>query len=499
MKKILYALLLLCLCVNMQAQETANQIVVDSVTAKVNGANLDVQFSVTASNLKINCNGERILEFALESADRRLVLPTVVYSGSLRYLYERRSELLSGERSVKPYHIYKGVKEDKTYKLLYTLSIPYQTWMGGTNTITLSQYVNDCSGLRETGQGLTYSLSLKTPTVGLSQKTQTVSNEVRRPSPELFAGLVNFLVPEVEEVKARAAMIELNIGFPVNITAVRPDFGNNRSELIRADSLVSLLHNSDLLAIKDVNIKGYASPEGRYANNERLAKGRAESFKQYLITKYPANEYLSRAVVSYIPEDWEGLGKLIEESNIPAKKEILGIVYDNGLSPDTKDKVLQKIVWWSQNYGVILREMYPHLRRIELRVDYTVPALDERRAQELLYTHPEYLSLDEIYRIAHRYEPGTKEYREVYEIAAKTYPDDAIANHNAAAALLQQGEADAAFPYLKKTESRTESLINFGAYHYIKGNMKQADDYFRKAEEAGIEQATQNRKLINLQ
>jgi len=132
-------------------------------------------------------------------------------------------------------------------------------------------------------------------------------------------------------------------------------------------------------------------------------------------------------------------------------------------------------------------------------VDYTVHNLSDAQARELLYTNLPMLSLDEIFRVANYYEPGSKQYREVYEIAARQYPDNVIANNNAAAALLQEGEAQAALAYLEKIANRPESLINYGAYYYISEDLDKAIEYFTRAEEAGIEQGAHNLRLVTRQ
>jgi len=291
-------------------------------------------------------------------------------------------------------------------------------------------------------------------------------------------------------------MIELNVGFPVNVTEVRPDFGNNRRELQKADSLVRALQSNKLLTINCVGIKGYASPEGRYAVNERLAKGRSEGFKQYLVRNYSADINICNSSTSWIAEDWEGLERLVEASNLPNKDEVLLVIRDKAMAPDTKEVVLQKIGKWSDVYKPMLNDMFPKLRRIELRVDYTVQKLDDNKARELLYTQPDMLSLEEIYRVARYYEPGSKQYREVYEIAAQQYPDNVIANNNAAAALLLEGNTKAAVGYLNKIKGNPVSYLNYGTYYYIHGNREKAVQYYNMAREAGIEQAAVNLQVI---
>lgn len=469
------------------AQRDGQGVRITNFRTEVADEMLNIHFDLSASGLEMKCDGQLTVEFAVESADRRLVLPVVVYSGKQRYRYEQRRQLLSDGYVVEPYHIYENVKKNKTYDLDYTLSLPYYTWMEHAS-VTWCEYHHDCSGNNAKGSGVLLA--------DLNPAPVHVEPEVWRPDSTLYPNLVCFLLPEVEEVKSRASMVELNIIFPVNSTEVRPTYLNNAWELTRADSLVGMLQSNALIDIRGVSIRGYASPEGRYESNVRLARGRSEGFKRYMVSKYPGNSYIRDAQTSWVAEDWEGFGRMVENYDIPAKTEVLAIVNDPEIHPDAKDRMLQNILWWSSNYKVILSDMFPKLRRIELRVDYTVQKLNDSQARELLYTNPGMLSLDEMYRVAKYYEPGSKQYREVYEIAAREYPNDAIANNNAAASLLQEGKADEAFPYLKKTAGKAESLLNYGAYHYIKGELDEALDYFNQAKAAGIERADYNLGLI---
>lgn len=475
-------------CLAAPAQEAGKGIRISDIRTEIEGENLNIGFRLQTTGMELKCNGQLTLEFAVESNERRLVLPVVIYTGTQRYRYERRERALTEAYVVEPYHVYKGVKKNQSHQLHYKLSIPYYAWMEHAS-VTYREYTYDCDGDHMAGSGLLVS--------DINPAPVQVEPEIWKPNPALFPNLVCFLVPEVEEVKSRASMLELRIGFPVNVTEVRPAFGNNRYELGRADSLVYTLQNNTLLNINGVSIKGYASPEGRYTANERLARGRSQGFKQYLVNAYPHNAYIRNATTLWVPEDWDGLEKLVEESALPYKNEVLAVVRDGSLAPDTKEELLKKTGQWSYVYKPMLDNMFPLLRRIELKVDYTVQNLSDAQARELLYTHPELLSLEEIYRVARYYEPGSRQYREVYEIAARQYPNDIIANNNAAAALLQEGNADEALPYLQKTKNESTALINYGAYYYIKEDLVKANDFFKRAEAAGSEQASQNLRLIN--
>lgn len=487
MRKILYTTLaLLVFCSVAVAQERNRSISIEEISIGTTNETLDIDFTIKASRLELKSDGQLKLEFAVENIERKLVLPVIVYAGTQRYYYEQRRAELSGNYYIEPYKIYKGVRKNQMYELKYKMSIPYHTWMEHAS-ITYAEYLRNCKG--------DYRISNGVLVADLNPIIHT-EPEIWRPDSTLYPNIVSFLMPKVEEVKKRASMVELRIAFPVNVTEVHPEFGSNRHELNKADSLINAITNNELLTINGIKIEGYASPEGRYANNERLAKGRSESFKSYLIREYPQSEHLRNSTTAWTAEDWDGLGKLVQASNMPYKDEVLAVVQDDSMLPDSKEQVLQKIGRWSDVYKLMLNEMFPKLRRIALKVDYTVDKLDDNKARELLYSDPDLLSLDEIYRVARYYEPGSKQYREVYEIAARQYPDEFVANNNAAAAFLQEGKAEAALPYLRKIKGDEGSYINLGAYYYISGDLKEAVKYFKKAMEAGNEQGEQNLQLI---
>lgn len=499
MRRLLYTTLMLVLCLTANAREIRKGVSINDVITEIVDDKLNIDFKIHASGLELNSDGQLKLEFAIENEDRRLILPVVIYSGSQRYRYERRREILSNTYHIQPYHTYKGVNKHHTYELEYRLSIPYYTWMENAS-VTYCEYMYGCYGNRQITNGTLADINpIQTTTETIIPIIEYTEPEVETwtPNPALFPNLASFLIPEVEEVKSRASMLELNIGFPVNVTELHPEFGNNYHELTRADSLIHVLNNNSLININSFNIKGYASPEGRYDVNERLARERSYSFHRYLAGNYSDNTYIRNANISWVAEDWEGVGKLVEQYDIPAKQDVLAIVNDDAIAPDTKDIMLQNLIWWSDNYKVILKEMYPKLRRIEFRVDYTVNNLTDSDARELLYTSPELLSLEEIYRVARYYDPGSVQYRKVYEIAARQFPEDIIANNNAAAALLQEGNAEEALPYLNKIAGVPESFINYGTYYYISGNLEKAIEYLNKAKDAGMVKAGHNLNLID--
>lgn len=107
-----------------------------------------------------------------------------------------------------------------------------------------------------------------------------------------------------------------------------------------------------------VTIKGYASPEGKYEANDRLAKGRAKALKRYVEDLYHFDADAS--VTEHVAEDWDGLRESVENLILTNRAELLAIIDDPELDPDTKDGRMK--LRYPAKYAQLLKEAYPGLR-----------------------------------------------------------------------------------------------------------------------------------------
>ena len=103
-----------------------------------------------------------------------------------------------------------------------------------------------------------------------------------------------------------------------------------------------------------MTIKGYASPEGSYTNNVRLAKGRTATLKDYVLGQYSFPS--SIIATSYEPEDWEGLRRYVEKSDIADREGILAII-NSDMEPDPVNEEIRRR--YPRQYEFLLREVYP--------------------------------------------------------------------------------------------------------------------------------------------
>ena len=71
------------------------------------------------------------------------------------------------------------------------------------------------------------------------------------------------------------------------------------------------------------------------------------------------------------------------------------------------------------------------------------------------------------------FEPGSKEFNDVMEIAVRMFPENETANLNAAITRLNAGDADDAKQYLDKAGTSADAQNARGVYEMLKGNEKQ--------------------------
>lgn len=263
-----------------------------------------------------------------------------------------------------------------------------------------------------------------------------------------------YIVPQAEAEKARTLSGSAFLDFPVNQIDIRPDYRGNSAELAKVDETINVVKNDPNVTITHVDIHGYASPEGSYQNNVRLAKGRAQTFKDYVRSLIALPEQTFS--VSSTPEDWDGLVRHLQQPNatLANARQLLAIA-TSAAAPDDKERRMK--TEHPADWKVLLRDVLPALRHSDYTVSYTIRPFTVDEAKEILKTKPQQLSLGEMFLVAQTYEPGSDEFEEVFLTAVRHYPDDPTANLNAAIVTMQRGDLISAERYLLKAGNTTEA------------------------------------------
>lgn len=283
-----------------------------------------------------------------------------------------------------------------------------------------------------------------------------------------------FIIPNKETNKNRRLEGKAFLDFPVNETVIYPSYRNNPNELRKIKESIDQVRFDKSVIINSVYLHGYASPESPYANNERLAKGRTFAMENYLKNEY--NLEFVKFETKYTPEDWDNLRKFVSDSmsilnpeQSIYRDELLNII-DSNLNPDLKEDKLKQIGEGAP-YQWIYQKIYPALRHTDYLITYTIKDYPIKEARRLIYTHPEALSLDEIYAVATSYQENSEGYFDALMIGAKQFPESDVANINASCACIKRRKLKDARMFAIKANETSDSKYLLGIIDAMEGKV----------------------------
>ena len=448
----------------------ANAQKISSVTAsdthiRRDGSSVVVDMNIDLSSLKPKSTRAVLLTPYIISGTDSLALPSIGIYGRQRYYYYIRKDenMISGSDETTIWD------QNRTDTVSYHASAAYLDWMNGCELILVRRDYSCCE-----------------KTVGHEEETLLSRALYIPPVPEIPG--VRYVSPKAEVIKSREVNGRANVIFPVGKTTINTSLANNAAELdkIRA-SIDSIRFDADI-TVTSISLKGFASPEGRYASNERLAGGRTDAIRDYILKFADIDRSLMHT--ESVPEDWNGFIAWLNGSDIEEKYRMLEIAESETLSPDQKEQQLRKTA--PKAYANIVKEVFPALRRTEYRIDYSIRSFsDPQEMLEIMKTQPQKLSMQEFFLAASSLQPGSEEFNEVFETAARIYPDDPVANLNAASAAIEREEYKRAARHLEKAGDDGEAAWARAVLAARTQNWEDAAAQFRKAAELGIEDAGQ--------
>ena len=307
------------------------------------------------------------------------------------------------------------------------------------------------------------------------------------------------ILPEPEPVKARAETRTARLQFRQDSYTILPEFRNNRAELDTVSNSILLVKRNGDVEITGIYITGYASPEGSEAHNLVLSENRAKALAGY-IRRHDgiAPELLH---VEWRGEDWDGFVEALDDY-----PQLLGL-----------DRIRELIAKYPGNrdycelafrrleppaiYRRLLNEVYPPLRRNEYRIEYNVRNFDLEEARRMIGERPDLLSLEEMYKVAGPYEKGSVGYERAMETAARCYPDRPAVLNDRALAALGRGDAAAAIGMLEAcglSEKHPSLLNTLGVAYARSGEVRKAEEAFRRAAGQGSDEARHNLEQLRL-
>lgn len=266
------------------------------------------------------------------------------------------------------------------------------------------------------------------------------------------------MTPQASGVKNREIKGSAYIDFPVNRTELYTDYRRNPEELARIRASIDVVRNDPDAKITSITIKGYASPEGSYSNNVRLAKGRTQTLRDYVQGLYAFDPSIMHS--DWEAEDWAGLRRYVEKSDLEWREPILRLI-DSDMEPDAKDRKLR--LDYPKDYAFLLANVYPGLRHSDYAVEYVIRTYtDINEIAAVMKSNPSKLSLNELFLLGQSLDPESQDYADVFELAVRMFPNDSVANLNAAVINMRRADYPAAQRYLERAGDSTQAIYARG-------------------------------------
>ncbi len=422
-------------------------------------------------------NGEVTVKFEAISptfpADYSLTVTPVLYNGDQEWMTleplhlsgirRNRTETWNGRL----YAGHRVMKKRNNGPVKYMTTFPYESWM---QYVSLSVHLmaEGCCSVQtypvEQVSGaflLDYDL---TPVYGIDLlpyeltelEKYDLDNPFLHPSEDFHK---RYEVLKNERHTGTSAVI-----FQVGSHRIDTGLRDNKKVLDAIAKAFELIEQEPRAVLSKIVIAGYSSPEGTLARNTSLGNRRAEAVKSYIRTlmKNPDPDlfelYNGR-------EDWDALRKMVEQSDMPAGKDVLEIIDAYTPEQEIRKTKLRQLAGEGP-YRYMLEHFYPSLRS----AGYVLVYYDMERSGEETKAFT-----DEKGRTT-RIDPGSPRNRSVTAI-------------NNALGLIVDGEYEEALGMLLefKNDPRCTNLI--GVCYMMTGRYGQAVEYFNRAVADGNKEA----------
>ena len=254
---------------------------------------------------------------------------------------------------------------------------------------------------------------------------------------------------------------------------------NSVQEFVRL--LQQINNDREGLNLKDVEVSAYASPDGGYDLNEKLAAQRQKNTQQY-VEQELKNAKLADATVDskYTAEDWDGFQELVKASNIQDKDVILRVL-SMYKDPQEREQQIKNI---SAAFRELADGILPQLRRSRMIINYETVGRSDQQINSQFSLDPGKLSVEELLYAATLTESADQK-EKIYKTTTEVYPSDARAFNNLATLAFAKGNLQQAQQYIEQAQkidaNLAETNANLGMLALANGNLDAAQNFIAKA------------------
>ena len=433
-----------------------------------------IEGTILLEGMRVSSNNQLTVTPVIRATNENVFyLAPIVVNGKSRHKLYNRSLILQGKTTDANVHsVMKANAKYLNRSIPYRAIIAYQPWMKNASMFVVADLCG-CGGSNK--DHLEKQIG---PSIDLGQ----------------HAPQANLVVPLHEDLKRRSETGAAYLIFQQSKWDILPALFNNREELDKIDKSLKYIAEEPTATITGIYIKAYASPEGPFDSNLRLSELRAKALLDYIRQKYTLPNNITVFSEGY-GEDWDHLVELIKQDPaVENRDQILQIISSVNVF-DGREKQIMDLSG-GRPYRYMLEKLFPLLRRSVYQIEYAVPEFAMEKAEQILETKPNMLSLEEMYGIADSYVKGSAQYNRVFKIAGQTYPNDPIACVNAAAIAIWEKDFATAKQFIEKWSNHPAAWNNLGIVRMSELRLEDAEQYLLNAKAEGISEAIVNLEIL---
>ena len=276
---------------------------------------------------------------------------------------------------------------------------------------------------------------------------------------------------------------EANVKFLINQANLRSNELKNNSVREFVSMLKRINADREKLAIKNVEVQAYASPEGGFTFNDKLANKRQNVSEGYVKQQLKGTNLQTDIDAHYTAQDWEGFMKLVQASKIQDKDVILRVL---SMYKDPQERE-QQIRNMSEGFRELADGILPELRRSRLIINYQTIGRSDQQIKQQYAADPTKLSLEELLYAA-SLTNDVKAKKAIYKKTTELYDRDYRAYNNLAALALNEGDEHTANSYLSQAlqanRKAPEVYANKAYINLTHGEIAEAEHNLADATEA---------------
>ncbi|MDR2912813.1 MAG: hypothetical protein LBV38_05930 [Alistipes sp.] len=367
----------LCLATLCLASATAASAAVSTRTAgngirisggqiSVSGDEMQIAFDVEIDRRAARSGYTLVYRPFVGNGSARWTLPEIVVQSRRARIARDRRLWVSGEEVI--YDDPRFVRNGDKFR--YTASIPMQPWMTEA-ALTAETIEAGCCSSSVSPATILANIADFMPAAPAPEPAPMIETPAPQSTGDMLAETLKWVIPFSKfDGRLTAMMFDedrneaLRVYFPQGSDRLNPYGDGNANVLGMLLSVVSRLQASTDSRVAQIVVAGFASPEGSFELNDRLAYNRAAALRQYIADNSDID--LSRVYIHNGSEDWAGLRAMVEASDMPRRQQVLEIIDSvpvwDARGNSGRESALKQLDG-GRTYNYMSRNFFPELRK----------------------------------------------------------------------------------------------------------------------------------------